>query len=317
MKTQILKSCSILVLVLNLSILGAQKKSQHKELIIGSSIHIETNDGNDFIGTLLINDSILVRIKTEKLGELSFNKIDIKVIESIQEIQVHSGAYWYENPNAGRYLFAPSAYNLREGEGYYQNIWVFMNQVSYGFTDHFTCGLGIVPLFLFGRESAQYSPMWVTPKFLFGNGKRKFNFSVGAITFFVPFGGDETRGTAGILYGLGTYGNRNNNLSIGLGWGFVRSQGDGLWGKRPTINISGMYRLSKSSYLVTENWFTTFGEGDFVSNTNVISGAYRYAGKHASIDLGLFSPIANENEGFFALPCLGVTLPFGKSLTKK
>lgn len=317
MKMQILRSCTILLILFFFNMLNAQKPSIPKELKLGSSIHIETNDGNDFMGTLIFMDSVLVRIKTEKLGELSIKKIDIKVIESIQEIQVHGGAYWYENPNAGRYLFAPSAYNLKEGEGYYQNIWVFMNQVSYGFTDHFTCGLGIVPLFLFGRESAQYSPMWVTPKFLFGNGERKFNFSVGAIAFFVPFGGDETRGTAGILYGLGTYGNRNNNLSIGLGWGFARSQGDGLWGKRPTINISGMYRLSKSSYLVTENWFTAFGEGDFVSNVNVISGAYRYAGKHASIDLGLFSPISNENEGFFALPWLGVTLPFGKSLSKK
>ncbi len=317
MKMQILRTCTILLILFFYTILNAQIPSIPKELKLGSSIHIETIDGNDFMGTLIYTDSVLVRIKTEKLGELSIKKIDIKVIESIQEIQVHGGAYWYENPNAGRYLFAPSAYNLREGEGYYQNIWVFMNQVSYGFTDYFTCGIGIVPLFLFGSESAQYSPMWVTPKFMFGKGDRKFNFSAGAIAFFVPFGGDETRGTAGILYGLGTYGNRNNNLSIGLGWGFVRSQGDGLWGKRPTVNISGMYRLSKSSYLVTENWFTAFGEGDFVSNVNVISGAYRYAGKHASIDLGLFSPISYENDGFFALPWLGVTLPFGKSLRKK
>ena len=314
---KILRTCTILLILFFYTILNAQIPSIPKELKLGSSIHIETIDGNDFMGTLIYTDSVLVRIKTEKLGELSIKKIDIKVIESIQEIQVHGGAYWYENPNAGRYLFAPSAYNLREGEGYYQNIWVFMNQVSYGFTDYFTCGIGIVPLFLFGSESAQYSPMWVTPKFMFGKGDRKFNFSAGAIAFFVPFGGDETRGTAGILYGLGTYGNRNNNLSIGLGWGFVRSQGDGLWGKRPTVNISGMYRLSKSSYLVTENWFTAFGEGDFVSNVNVISGAYRYAGKHASIDLGLFSPISYENDGFFALPWLGVTLPFGKSLRKK
>ena len=317
MKMQILRTCTILLILFFYTILNAQIPSIPKELKLGSSIHIETIDGNDFMGTLIYTDSVLVRIKTEKLGELSIKKIDIKVIESIQEIQVHGGAYWYENPNAGRYLFAPSAYNLREGEGYYQNIWVFMNQVSYGFTDYFTCGIGIVPLFLFGSESAQYSPMWVTPKFMFGKGDRKFNFSAGAIAFFVPFGGDETRGTAGILYGLGTYGNRNNNLSIGLGWGFARSQGDGLWGKRPTVNISGMYRLSKSSYLVTENWFTAFGEGDFVSNVNVISGAYRYAGKHASIDLGLFSPISYENDGFFALPWLGVTLPFGKSLRKK
>lgn len=306
-----MRICSIIILFFIIIKLEAQKTINYKELKLGSSVHVETKDGNDFIGTLQLEDSISVRIKTEKLGEISIQKMDINLIEATHSVTLHNGLYWYENTNAGRYLFAPSAYNLRKGEGYYQNIWVFMNQVSYGFTNHFTCGLGVVPFFLFSSEGIEFSPIWVTPKYVFGKGNRKFNFSTGVIVFFIPFGGIESTETAGILYGLGTYGNRNNNLSIGLGWGFASSNEESLWGRRPTINISGMYRLGKSSYFVTENWFTAFGDGDYLSSLNVISGAYRYSGKNASIDLGLFRPIMKYNDRF-TLPWLGVTIPFGK-----
>jgi len=53
---------------------------------------------------------------------------------------------------------------LHKGEGYYQNIWVFWNQASFGVTENFSLGFGIIPLFLFGGEAGQYSPIWVVPK---------------------------------------------------------------------------------------------------------------------------------------------------------
>ena len=291
---------------------NAQNKDKKNALVLNSKVHVETVDGNDFVGILLAEDSLSIKLKTENLGEVTIKKVIIKNFDQIQKGELKNGEYWFENPNSSRYLFAPSAYNLRKGEGYYQNIWIFMNQVSYGFSDRFTCGIGLVPTFLFGGEAAQAMPLWITPKYSFGNQTTKFNFAVGALTFFLPFGGADASGTAGIVYGLGTYGSRDNNISVGLGWGFARSGGEGYFGNKPTINISGMYRFSKRSYFVTENWFAFFGDDDFGSNLSILSAAYRYAGKNISLDLGLFRPIfADEELGIVGLPWLGVTIPFG------
>jgi hypothetical protein len=316
MKKRILKFNLTLIALLMVSFLFAQQKDKKTDAKDKGKIHIETNDGNDYIGELISKDEKSVRIKTATLGEISIPKTSIKNIEILGQEQIKDGEFWFSNPNATRYLFAPSAYNLRKGEGYYQNTWVFLNQVSYGFTDNFTCGIGIVPTFFFGKEAAQTTPVWLTPKFTFGKQETKLNFSVGAIAGFLPFGGADTRGTAGILYGLGTYGNRDNNLSVGLGWGFARGGGVGAIGKRPTLNVSGMYRLSKRGYFVSENWFVSVGEDGFSNNANVsfLSGAYRYAGKNVAIDLGLFTTVPST--GIALLPWLGVTIPFSKKQGK-
>lgn len=294
-----------------------QKKININELSANNKIRIETNDGNDYIGEVMSKDSVSVRLMTKDLGEIRIQKINISKIEKIQEEQIKDGNFWYPNPNATRYLFAPSAFNLKKGEGYYQNTWMAFNQVSYGFTDNFTCGVGVIPFFLFGSAVGRYSPMWVTPKFTFGKEKKKVNFSAGAIAFFLPFAQADVRGSVGILYGTATFGNRDKNISTGLGWGFARSDGKGVIGKRPTLNISGMYRISKQSYLVSENWFASFGDDDFVGGIGAFSAAYRLATKNITLDVGLFAFVTSEFNGYVGYPWLGVLLPFGKSKVSK
>lgn len=61
------------------------------------------------------------------------------------------------NENA-QYLLSSSAYALRKGEGRYQNIMGLVNHVSYGFSNHFSCGIGMFPIFLFEAESSKLHP---------------------------------------------------------------------------------------------------------------------------------------------------------------
>ena len=58
-------------------------------------------------------------------------------------------------------------------------------------------------------------------------------------------------GASGIGYGVVTYGNTDNNITAGLGWGIV----DGEFSEKPIITISGMTRVSRRLGLVSENWF--------------------------------------------------------------
>lgn len=49
-----------------------------------------------------------------------------------------------ENEHTSRYFFSPSAYNLKEGELYYNTLYFFLHDIQYGFSDHFSLGMGTI-----------------------------------------------------------------------------------------------------------------------------------------------------------------------------
>lgn len=66
--------------------------------------------------------------------------------------------------------------------------------------------------------------------------ENKFNIGVGALMGTIIGSSDNT--SFGILYGNTTFGSKDKNLNIGMGWAFA----GGKMAKNPTINISGMIR---------------------------------------------------------------------------
>ena len=261
-------------------------------------IRVETLDGNDYLGVLLAEDSLKVEIETAILGKIVIPRTSIKVMSPVRPSDIKAGQLWAENTQATRYFWSPNGYGLKKGEGYYQNIWVFWNQASVGVTDYFSIGAGIIPLFLFGGAS---SPVWLVPKFSIPVVKDKFNLGVGALTAVVL--GEENIGF-GLVYGLGTVGNRNNNLTLGLGYGYA----SGEWASTPVITLSGMARVGPKGYLVTENFY--IGVADDYMLLIMLGG--RTVTKKVGIDYGLVIPRTSEMDGFIGFPWLGLTIPFGK-----
>ena len=255
------------------------------------------NDGNEFIGHIVSQDTSILVLQTDKLGILTFNKSDIVRITPIKPESLKEGQYWFENPQSARYLWSPNGYGLKKGEGYYQNIWVLFNQVSYGLTINFSIGAGIVPIFLFGGGA---TPVWITPKFSIPVVKDKFNLGAGALVGTV-LGESETG--FGLLYGLATAGSRDMNVSLGIGYGVTGSG----WGKSPLITLSGMARTGARGYLITENYYMNI-DGDAIV---LLSAGFRWVIKKAGLDFGLVIP-REEGLSFIAIPWLGVTIPFGK-----
>ena len=186
---------------------------------------------------------------------------------------------------------------LRQGEAYYQNVWIFFNQISVGVTDNFSFGAGIVPLFIFAGAP---TPVWVTPKFSIPVVKDKFNVGVGVLAGTVIGEGS----TFGILYGSTTFGSKDKNLTLGLGYGFA----DGEWANAPAINVSGMLRIRPRGYLITENYYIGLGGED----VGLISLGGRSIIKKISLDYGGFIPISSEIGSFIIIPWLGITIPIGK-----
>ncbi len=266
--------------------------------------HISTLDGNDYIGTIVEQDAEKVVLLTNTVGEIKIPKRQIKVMEPVKKEQIVNGSYWYDSPHNTRYFFAPNGYGLKKGEGYYQNIWIWLNQVTYGFTDYFSLGVGVVPTFLFG---AGRFPFWLTPKFSLPIRKDKLNLGAGVIYFNAigdDFGGS---GGAGLAYGTITAGPRDRNITLGLGWGFA----EGEWGSYPAVTISGMYRKSKNFCFLTENYIIPIGNGETVG---LISIGGRYMAKRMAFDFGLFRPLISDCGlcAFIGLPWLGINIPFGR-----
>ena len=198
---------------------------------------------------------------------------------------------------AFRYFIRNSAFPLKKGEAYYQNSWIFLNNFDFGINDNFSIGAGFVPLFLFAGSD---SPVWATPRVSFPIEKDKVYIGAGALVGGV-FGEFSNVGF-GFGFGNITFGNKNQNLTAGIGYGFA----DGEFAQQPTINLSGMLRTGKRGYLITENYFIATG----FETITILSLGGRYVGKKITLDYGgIYVP----NIGTFALaPWLSITLPLGK-----
>ena len=79
------------------------------------------------------------------MGEISVSKLEILHIENIdpsqmtrEEVNERSRDV---NPQSSRYFFSPSAHQLKQGEGYYHNVGVMYNSVSFGILDNLTAGI--------------------------------------------------------------------------------------------------------------------------------------------------------------------------------
>ncbi len=260
-------------------------------------IQIETTDGNEFIGTISGENDTIISLNTDNYGEISIYKANIKSRKEIEVQQIKEGKLWFGNPQSTRYFWSPNGFGLKKREGYYQNIWVLWNQVAYGFTDYFSIGGGIIPLFLFaGTET----PVFVTAKFSIPVVKDKFNIGAGVIAGTLL---GESESGVGMLYGLSTFGNPDKNVTLGMGYGFA----GGELASSPVFNFNGMFRVSSRGYFITENYYI-HADGE---NLVLLSLGGRSIIKKVALDYGLFIPFYSDMDTFIAFPWLGFTVPFG------
>lgn len=282
-----------LVLLVNLFLMGNGIFAQE----LGNLLHIQTNDGNEFVGSLIDEDEIKLILRTESLGDITIYKTNIIKRREIDPARMVLGEIWFENPQATRYFWSPNGYGLKKGEWYYQNVWIFFNQVSTGITDNFSMGVGMIPLFLFAGTA---TPVWLTPKLSLPIVENQLNVGAGGLLGTVI---GAKNSSFGILYGMSTFGSKDRNMTFGLGWGYA----GGELANRPTVNIGGMIRTGARGYLLTENYYISTGEG----SGGFISIGGRRIINNLGLDFGLVIPLWEEMDTFIAFPWLGLIIPFG------
>jgi hypothetical protein len=174
-------------------------------------------------------------------------------------------------------------------------MWIFYNHFGYGFTNNFSVGLGTIPMFLFGGTS---TPVWVTPKFTIPIKRDMVNLGVGILAATVI--GESTE-PVGFAYGVSTFGTPNNNLSIGIGYGFYGNN----WANTPVISVNGKVKAGKKGYIMTENYYIAIDNEKLL--ISMIGG--RSLVRKVALDYGLVIPWYDNMNKVIAIPWLGITVP--------
>lgn len=254
---------------------------------------IELNDGSIYIGSILQKDSVSLVLKTLSIPKIEIPVSSVKSIDEVDKSNFKNGSYWYPNPHATRYFYAPSAIGLKKGEGYYQNTYLLLNSFNVGITNHISIGGGLELLSTFIAKDPIF---FITPKVGF---KVSEKFHAGGGLLFTRIPGT----TLGTIYGTGTYGSKDHNITSSLGWGFV----DGEFSQRPILTLSGMTRISKRAALVSENWLIPT-DGYY----GLFSYGVRFFGEKIAVDLAFINNRDIAELIIIGIPFVSFTVKFGK-----
>jgi|AntRauTorckE5430_2_1112549.scaffolds.fasta_scaffold10740_2 hypothetical protein len=264
-------------------------------LRVDSLWYVQTEDGNKYIGTLEYDGPDKIILTTNLTGTITLPRRTIKKMTPLKgSINRRSSALWIDNPQAIRCFASPTAFGLRRGERYYRNINIFISQVDFGITDRFSVGVGTIPAFLFGVAT----PLWANLKYAVPVDHQVH--LAGNLLIGMAVGEGGLFATA---IGSATLGERDRNVTLGLGWG---SFGD-IDASAGSVSLSAMYRISEKGYLITDNWFIA-GAGEFVP---LLSVGGRTNWSTVALEYGIVVP-PQPDSGLALIPWLGITVGIGK-----
>jgi hypothetical protein len=188
------------------------------------------------------------------------------------------------DPNRTRYLYSPSGFTLKQGEGYLSQTELAITSVAYGATDWLTLQAGtVIPVVFYDPRQ---SPAIFAVKAGWSPAPR-WHLAGGFQSFVLPADGDVV--AIGFLFGTATWGTEELHLGLSAGPPFTLS-GDRSELGNVLVSVSANWRAFAHGALVTENWIVTGG-----GRTHVVgSGAYRFISERVAVDIGLvFSDLTN------------------------
>ncbi|HHH52976.1 MAG TPA: hypothetical protein ENK91_04905, partial [Bacteroidetes bacterium] len=152
---------SLVLFLFNSHSLFSQKDFSKFKFDTTKTYVIELKDETRLVANIIERNPNTITIKTASIPKVEIALDQITNIEEVLPQSIKKGKYWFKNPHSTRYLFAPSSYNLKKGEGYYQNAWLVLNSFNVGITDYFSFGGGIelITTFTEGRPI-----FFLTPK---------------------------------------------------------------------------------------------------------------------------------------------------------
>ncbi len=272
---------ALIAAVTSPSPLAAQDTSPARErlrIVDSTKIQIVTvRDGSSLVGRIVSVGADSLQFQTS-VGRVSVAIGDIREISETDSRRMRNGEYWFPNPNTTRLFFAPTGQMLKKGEGYFADYELFFPGVAYGVTDNISIGGG-VSIFPTGLEDQVY---FLTPKVGRSFGEQ---IHLAAGLLLAGFSG----GTGGVGYGVGTLGDGDRSVTLGLGYGFAGGEIE----NKPVAMLGGEKRVSRRVALVTENYLLP------VSNDKIVySFGIRLMGEKITTDLAIVNQSGSGIVGF-------------------
>ncbi len=274
-----------------LTCLNAQNDiSSFKE---GDFVLVKLEGGSEVRGKVVAIKSEFIVLESNTLGQLTLrysNILDVSL--SNKEFFHETNSDQFDNPLSNKNFISETAFGLKKGEKLFQNVMLGGQGFTYGITDNFNLGGGIE---FFSLVQQQAPIVFISPKYIFHNESRKINFGIGTNLILAPEGSRTT--FAGTIYGLATFGNRDENITVGLGYAFYAGEST----ESPVIQIGGMTRLSRKIMIVADHVLISDHHNSEFGGTWTI----RFISSKFSIDVG-----AAIQYSAGAIPVFGGSLKF-------
>jgi hypothetical protein len=229
-------------------------------------------DGSRLYGSIERETDQEVVFRSSGGATLTAKRADIVTLRRVTG-RVEEGKFFRSDEHRSRLFFAPTARSLRRGQVSVGVFEFFAPFVQVGVTDKFSIGGG-TPL-VFGIDEFE-RPFWITPKMqVFDTGKAQA--AVGVLHVFSGAGE-----SAGIGYGVATFGSEDNAITAGAG---IAYDGDD---QGALFMLGGERRVRSNLKLISENYITKGGNG-------IVSGGLRFIGGRLSADLALAVPVGLDD----------------------
>jgi len=276
------------------------------EQLIGQPVRVETEGGGVFQGTLLTVTPERLELVEADGQILALSRAQVK---RLREIPADEGVRgFYQDSASNRLMFIPTGFAMEPRELHITDTELVFVTASYGLNDYVSFWGGISPL------GALASARGILPL------GRSVAVSAGA------FAGLEWVGILGepvaglfLPYLLVSWGEPENNLTLGASWAFAASPSGGFDSLGLVAVVGGKVVLTATTALLSENWLVwgelSEGQGwEAAPLYGVFGLAFRIAGGRLSWDIGALMPLrlAGGVEGvfdgsFLPLPWLSLT----------
>ena len=272
---------------------GAEAQATAPVAVSDTVMEIRLTDGSVLFGRVVAAEGDRIAIASESGARTELDRTQIAQIRPTPSRLVN-GERWNDDPNATRLFFGPTGRAIGRGEGYFAVYELLMPFLSFGVSDRISLsgGTPIVPL-------AMGEVFYVAPKVTVVS-QPGVDLATGVLAFFAP---DESE-TVGLIYGVGTFGSRDNAFTVGLGLPFITGPGD-TFADRMVLMLGGEARVSQRTKFITESYFMPGETG------GIMTGGFRFFGERLSADAGL-GLIVGDGDAACCLPIVNFVYSFGQ-----
>lgn len=249
------------------------------------------NDGTEYVGLILSDDGREVLIQTQSLGKVFIPKSDIKLIRSLDLVDdIQKGEFNSAGVFTTRYQFTTNCFPIKKGENYAM-INLYGPEVHFAVNKDFSVGV---------MSTWIGSPLALALKYTRGTANPKINYGVGTLLGTSGYF-NQGKGYGGLHWGMITYGDRRNNATLSVGYGYFNNsiagrilyvpgtyinQGSGYsqlpvlersmntsTAKAPIIGLAGQVKVGKKASFIYDCMFI-IGESSWTTTDQTLDYQY-------------------------------------------